>query len=250
MKFKLKPILSEMKELYSKPISAERFKEYISKLQGDTKGDLALPIGGFNPMAKNHILQKISELENLRAEAIMEQTIKNFNTKLVESSSKEITVVLNIADDLKGGWTNFFSTDFDSKFKLTPLINRSFCVPYFWTSELFSTELITNRTLEYLNRTFYRLKNPQPKTLREHLKQEIFSLKLENNYFQDYIESDFIKIEKYYSENKNSEEYDRIFNFFYGDKGSESLGYKKYGIQKPTGYEYAKQISKIRKITI
>lgn len=44
MKFQLRPILSEMKEWYSKPISAYRFNEYLSKLQGATKEDLVLPI--------------------------------------------------------------------------------------------------------------------------------------------------------------------------------------------------------------
>lgn len=249
MRFQLKPILSEMKELYSKPISVERFKEYISKLQGGTKGDLTLPIGGFNPMAKEHILQKISELESHNIETIMEEIIKEFNIKLDDSHSKEITVILNIADDLKGGWTNFYTTDFDSKFKLNAFVSRNFCVPYFWTSESYSTELIKNRTLEYLNRTLYRLNNQQPKTLKEHLEQEIFSVTLENNCYQASKESDFVKIGGYYIENKQSEEYDRIFNFFYGDEGSESLGYKKYGIEKPLGYEYAKQISKIRKTT-
>ena len=249
MKFQLKPILSEIKDLYSKPISTERFKEYISKLQGDTKGDLALPIGGFNPMAKEHILQKISELEDHKVETIMEETIKEFNTKLDASHSKEITVVLNIADDLKGGWTNFFSTDFDSKFKLNAFVSRKFCVPYFWTSESYSRELIKSRTLEYLNRTLYRLKNPQPKTLEEHLEQEIFCVTMENNGNQIYKEANFKKMENYYLENKQSEEFDRIFNFFYGDEGSESLGYKKYGIERPLGFEYAKQISKVRRTT-
>ncbi len=248
MKFHLKPILSEIKHLYSQPVSIDRFKQYISKLQGGTKGDLALPIGGFNPMAKEHILQKISELVDLEAERIIEEIIKEFNANLDSSHPEEITVVLNIADDLKGGWTNFFSTDFDSKFKINALVNRNFCAPYVWTSESYTRELIKRRTLEYLNRTFYRIKKPQPKTLEEHLEQEVFSATSENGSYQDYNEASFKKIESYYEENRQSEEYDRIFNFFYGDKGSESLGYKKYGMEKPLGYEYAQQISKIRRV--
>ncbi len=249
MRFQLKPILSEIKDLYAKPISTERFKAYISKLQGGTKGDMVLPIGGFNPMAKEHILQKISELENLNAEIVMGETIKEFNSTLDKSPTKEITVVLNIADDLKGGWTNFFSTDFDSKFKLNAFVNRQFCVPYFWTSESYSRALVESRTLGYLKRTLYRVNHPQPKTLEEHLEQEVFSASVENDDDQSYKEANFREIENYYSENKLSEEYDRIFNFFYGDSGSESLGYKKYGIERPLGYEYAKQIAKIRKRT-
>ena len=71
MQFELHPILSEMKAFYSKPISFNRIKEYRSKLQGNTKDDLVLPITGYNPMAKDHILEKIKALEDLKAEAIM-----------------------------------------------------------------------------------------------------------------------------------------------------------------------------------
>lgn len=115
MKFQIKPILSEIKDLYLKPISTQRFKEYISKLQGDTKGDLTLPISGFNPMATNHIFEKIYDLEKLKAEKLMEKTITEFNSTLCESTNVEFLVVLNIADDLKGEWTNYYSVDFETK---------------------------------------------------------------------------------------------------------------------------------------
>ena len=79
MRFELKSVLSEMKDLYSKPISNDRFKKYISKLQGYTKNNLALPISGYNPMAKGQILTKISELKVLDAELIMQEVIDEFN---------------------------------------------------------------------------------------------------------------------------------------------------------------------------
>ena len=249
MKFQLKPILSEIKALYSKPISTERFQEYISRLQGGTKGDLALPISGFNPMAKNHILEKIDELEKLGAEPLMEKTITEFNSTLRESEDKEFLVMLNIADDLKGGWTNYYSTDFDSKFKLNAFVNRKFCVPYFWTSESYSSEIIKSRTLEYLSRTLYRLNNPQPKALEEYLEQEIYVAAVVNYNDKNFDKTSFEEIEKYYLKNKGSEEYDRIFNFFYGNKGSDSLGYKKHGIKNFNGYDFAKIISERRKTT-
>ncbi len=240
MKFQLKPILSEIKDFYAKPISPERFNEYISKLQGDTKGDLALPIGGFNPMAKEHILTKISELESFETESIMEEAIQEFNMGLGSTPSNEITVVLNIADDLKGGWTNFYSTDFDSKFKLNALVKRNFCTPYFWTGETYSEEIIRKRTIEYLARTVFRFLHPQPKTIQEHLEQEVYVAQMANkNHDLEVNAADFDQIESFYMENKSTEEHSKVFNFFCGDSGSESLGYKKYGIKTKTGYEYA-----------
>ncbi len=246
MKFKLRPILSEIKEFYQKPISPARFKEYISMLQGDSKDDLKLPIAGYNPMAKAHIIEKIEELEALNAEALMEEIINEFNENNVLSKEKTIEVVLNLADDLKGGWTNFYTSDYHSKFNLNALVNRNFCAPYFWSGEVFSTTIIQRRTKEFLNRTIYRLSNPNPTTLEDHVEQEIFVfMNTLNEEIKDKLLYD--SIQAYYLENRNAEEYDLIFNFLYGDAASESLGYKKYGRFQKNGFEYAKFIAMNRK---
>ena len=201
MTFKLQPILAHIKTLYQKPISVDRFQEYLGMLQGNTKGDLALPISGFNPMAKDHILQKIEELELLDAEAIVEEAIVEVNRNLPSSvvgSAKEIIVVINIADDLKGSWTNYYTTDFDSKFKLNAFVNRGFCVPYFWTSESYSKQLIHNRTTEYMARTHYRFNNPQPITLEDHFLQEVFVAKMINDKDLKVDHDDLADIETFY----------------------------------------------------
>ena len=233
-----------MKQLYLKPISNTRFKEYLTKLQGDTKGDLALPISGFNPMAKDHIITKISELENLGAEDLINETIQTANAHFDKPHSDEVLVVLNIADDLKGKWTNYYTTDFDSKFKLNALVTRNYCVPYFWTSEAYSVELIKSRTMEYLSRTAYRLNNKQPKTLQEHLSQEVFVATQIDEKRKQLGPSERENLEAYYEEHKYSDDYQVIFNFFYGDKGSDSLGYKKLGIGRLNGYDYAKSLNR------
>lgn len=229
MKFRLKPILSEIKDLNSKPISADRFKEYISKLQGDTKGDMSLPIAGFNPMAKNHMLSKIEELKNLDAEYIMQKTIDEFNSSIDLSISEDILVVLNIADDLKGAWTNYYSTDFDSKFKLNAFVKRRFSVPYFWTSEIYSQSLIQSRTIEYMSRTLYWLSNSKPATLEEHFEQEVFVASNANLNNKELVVQNHSEIEKFYLENKNSDEQDKIFNFFYGDEGKQEYNLPELG---------------------
>jgi len=96
---------------------------------------MALPISGFNPMAKDHILEKITQLQNLGAEKLILSVINKYNSTLKSPQNNTIKIVLNLADDLKGSWTNSYSTDYESKFKLNGFIKRNFCVPYFWTSE-------------------------------------------------------------------------------------------------------------------
>ena len=174
MKFELVPIIDTMCDLYEKPRSLERFQEYISKLQ-DKKGDMSLPIAGFNPMAKEHILDKLAELKDLKAELVIEETINNLNTTLRDLHNElVIKIVLNVADDLKGAWTNRYTTDYDSKFKINALVARKFCTPFFWASEYYTESLISCRTLEYAYRTIYWLTIPKPKILKQHIEQEIY----------------------------------------------------------------------------
>ena len=243
MKFQLRPILSEMKAFYRKPISRKRFEEYLFKLQGETKRDMVLPIAGFNPMAKEHVLAKIEELESLKAEEIMVEVIQAFNSNLDELSTRKIEVVLNVVDDSQGKWTNRFTTDFDSKFKTSAILSRDFCVPYFWTSEKYTERLIQLRTKEYLSRALYCLSHPKPRTLEAHLQQEIFVSKntIDKNYF--FEKSKFEKIEEFYLKHKQSEVYNLIFSFLYGDEAGDNLGYQKYEIGKVTGFDYAKYLA-------
>ena len=71
--FKIRPVLDLMLEFYEHPRNQERFDLYLKLLQGSSKSDLELPIGGYNPMAKEHITEKLKELLNLDAEKIISQ---------------------------------------------------------------------------------------------------------------------------------------------------------------------------------
>ncbi|NOT93899.1 hypothetical protein [Ferruginibacter sp.] len=238
--FELLPTIDIMIDLYEKPRTFERFQEYLKTLQGGTKGGLAMPIAGFNPMAKEHILDSLKELKKLGAEQIIEETLNNLNDNVsLKSLNRKFKVAINLSDDLKGGWTNRFTTDYDSKFKINGLFNRNFCTPIFWTSEKFTKDVIRERTLEYIFRAVYWLTKPKPKTLKEHLEQEIFvaSQVKSKGKFQ---ETDFISLNKFYEDNKNTDNYHIIFNFFYGDTASASLKFPTYAvIENVTGFEYS-----------
>ena len=235
MTFELLPIIDKMLEIYQKPRNFDRFQDYLSLLQGETKGDLAVPISGFNPMAKEHVVEKLLELKDLKAEHIIEETIFELNKSdiLREAKNDIFKVSLTLSDDLKGGWTNRFTTDYDSKFKLNALINRHFCTPVFWTSENFDSILIRERTLEYAFRTIHWLSKPKPKTLKEHVEQEVFVAK-QIKYQSKKEPCDVSFLNDFYEKYKETDGCSIIFNFFYGDEASEQLGFKTYGI----GEEY------------
>jgi hypothetical protein len=227
MTFELLPILDIMLDFYQKPRNNDRFQEYLKILRGGTKDDLVMPIGGFNPMAKEHVLDKLNELKKLDAERIMQNVLLKLNENLACNNDVKYKVVLNLCDDLMGGWTSRYTTDFDSKFNINALVKRQFCTPVFWSSEFYSTHLIQKRTLECALRTQYWLEKSKPNTLREHVEQEQFV-------FQNSYESNQIlqlkKKEKFYMKHSESDSYPLIFNFFYGNEASESLGFPVFDI--------------------
>ncbi len=247
MTFELLPIIDTMIEFYEKPRTFERFQEYIKTLQGDTKGDLSIPISGFNPMAKEHLLDRLKELKNLGAEQIIEEALNDLNGNIFSKSfNRNFKVAINLSDDLKGGWTNRFTSDYDSKFNINGLFSRNFCTPIFWSSENFTKDIIRERTLEYIFRTIYWLTKPKPTTLKEHLEQENFVANQTKNKGK-FQETDFKALDKFYNDNESTDNYHIIFNFFYGDRASESLAFPTYGIvENVTGFDYSVQRQKIK----
>ena len=240
MPFKLLPILDILIDLYKKPRTPDRFQAYLKTLQGDTKSDLAVPISGFNPMAKAHLLDRLHELKELGAEEIIKHTLIELNTATSSKClNRIITIAINVSDDLQGGWTNRYTSDYDSKFRFNGLFSRNFCVPIFWSSEKCTAPLIRQRTLEYAFRTLYWMDYPKPKTLQDHLKQEVFvahQTKTESRF----SEAAFSQLANFYKANEHATDYSLIFNFFYGDKASASLGFLTYGLPDDiTGFEYA-----------
>jgi hypothetical protein len=227
MNFKLVPILDLMLDFYQKPRDFDRFQTYLSLLQGDTKGNLARPIGGFNPMAKAHILDKLNELKALDAEKIMSETLADLSSN--KNNAPVFKVSLTLADDLKGGWTNRYTADFDSKFKLNALVQRQFCTPVFWTSDDYTEGAIHDCTMEYALRTIYWVnKKAKPQTLKDHFEQELFVAK-NGNYTRPKPVCDTTTLRQFYKTHADSDDYALIFNFFYGNEASQSLGFKTFG---------------------
>jgi hypothetical protein len=243
MTFEVVPLLHKMQELYQKPANFHRFKEYISMLIGDSDNDLQTPIGAFNPMAKEHILAKLEELIALEAEKIAQERLSEINQKFTNQNQNEhYKVFLNLSDDLKGGWTNHYTSDYDSKFKIHGLFSRKFCTPIFWTSEHYTKASISQRIAEYVLRTVYWTRKPKPITLKEHVEQEQFVIK-HSPLLLTSTDFDWQATKQFFLAHQESDNYNLIFNFFYGNPASQSLGFATFGIKDHmNGFEYVKYI--------
>jgi hypothetical protein len=239
MKFELLPILKSMRSLYESPKDMQRFQTYLQLLQGDSNGDVELPIGGFNPMAGAHLLSKLDELMELKAEEIAEDVLQDINQKL-PLSREVFKVVLNVTDDLKGAWTHRYSTEHDNKFKLNALVSRNFCTPYLWSSEKYDKEKIVKRVSESVFRCVYCKGKLKMKSLMDFVKQEAFVHKNTHDLLMESACIQYIDIiYNFYQENLYSENYSLIFNFFFGDEASRVLEYPVFGNEQiPDGFDF------------
>ncbi len=234
MPFIITPILERMETLYLQPRDRARFETYLQLLQGNSKGEeLILPIMGYNPMGKEHVLEKIRVLMDSETEFITHRVIQEMNDMYPLFPDEEIQVVINLADDIGGAWTQHNTTDFKSKFELNPLVNRQFCAPYFWTNETITETIIRNRTKEYLLRYIHWIQQGPPTTLMDYFKMEQFAFS--HSYLENPIgfkEEEALLFLHTYEE---ATSYDIIFNFFYGDEASELMGQASYGMGTSAG---------------
>ncbi|HRG37858.1 MAG TPA: hypothetical protein PK289_04960 [Bacteroidia bacterium] len=240
MGFQLLPVVDVMIELYQSPINADRFTKYMKILQGNSPGNISMPVTYYNPMGKEFVLKKLLELKSLQVEEVMQDTLTIINQTLDASDALNIKVSPALADDLGGGWTNRFTTDYDSKFNVNDMFKRNFCTPLFWVSEEYSVDKIKERTADYCHRIFYRSTAPQPLTLKDHIKQEAFVAN--QNVFKKSQAplSNYAALNAFYQDHKNSSSYPTIFNFLYGDSASKELGHSAYGVREEwAGYKYA-----------
>jgi len=199
---------------------------------------LLLPIAGFNPMANDFAKAKLEYLINIAAEEIAQDELEKINRKYKLDNNLDIKVGLNLVDDVGGMWSNHFVTDYKSKFEFDSILKRSFCTPHFWTSENVTKEIIVRRVKEYVFRSMFCISNSNSESLGALFAQELFVQQQMDDRCSDFKPEDYVEIRDVYQKNKNSTDYNLIFNFFYGDSASEGLGYPQFGVKGKDGFEY------------
>lgn len=236
MQFELLPVLDDMLELYRHPRTFDRFKEFLSMLQGNTKGDMEKPLGGFNPMAGAAAARKLGELKTLGAETLIQEVLAAWNGagERISEVGDRFSISLVLSDDLYGGWTNRYTTDYTNRFLMQALVKRKQAVIVFWTSEPYTPDLIRTRALEHAHRTRYWLEHSRPKTLKEHFCQEKNVSRFAGiRYPEEPLDKE--RLGFFLREHAGSEDYSVIFNFFYGDAVCRELEYPTFGISDHLG---------------
>jgi hypothetical protein len=167
--------LQVQRDLYAMPRGMERFHAYIKTMRDDSSGDLALPLVAMNPMGKDHVPALIDDYLALDAEAIAEQAVADVRAITVGRSG-DFRTVLVVSDDLKGGWTNRWASEFSHRFEPAAMIRRGWVVGVLWTSEPAAAAAVREAVVCGIYRALHVIERGYAKSLGSMLEQEGFAM--------------------------------------------------------------------------
>ena len=165
------PLLRVQRDLYRLPRSRERFDAYLATMIDSKSGDVRLPLTSMNPMAKDHVPALLDQLLALGADAIGDAV-----TDDIGEIGADYRVTTVLCDDLLGGWTNRFATEFSSRFETKAMMKRGWIVALLWTSEPAEEGRVRRNVAAAIRRAEFVARHGEPKTLAERMQQEGYAL--------------------------------------------------------------------------
>lgn len=235
MKLSLLPLLHIQRDLYAMPRGRERFNEYIKTMTDPETGDLALPLVAMNPMGKEHVAVLIDQYIALGAEQIAEEAIDGVTTDF----HRDYKVSLVVSDDLKGGWTNRWASEFGHRIEGHAITKRGFITAILWTSEPASAQAVRDAVLTSIYRVEYLQAHPAPVTLRGMLEQEGYAMARAGCVTPALDADDLEYTRTVITPHLDASDRATVISCLFGDPGAAALGYPPQGLSDRAGFALA-----------
>lgn len=236
MKVEYLPILQLQRDLYDIPRGPQRFQQYLNIVQ-DGKGGMGLPLAMLNPMGKEHVPALFDQLLAMdtdgMAYTLIEETAKN-----LAAIDGDFRIVLTIADDAGGGWTNRYDWEFKHRFETRPFHRHGWLVSVLWSADELKSESVREELLTTVYRGAYIQQHGYADTLDEMLNQEAYALGMAG--VAQWMDADEVA----YSAEVLApflDDEDRPIQLvcFYGDPAAHNLGLPLQGLSERAGFAVA-----------
>lgn len=237
MKLEYAPILRLQYDLYQLPRGYERFREYLRRMIDAETEDIKLPLMVMNPMGKEHLPSFLEKLLAMQADERAAEATAKAQTML-HSEPGEYKVCLVVSDDLKGGWTNRYASEFRHRFQQQAYYKRGWITGILWTSEVYTPASIREEMLTCVFRAAYVQRHGHPRTLSEMLAQEGYAMRNagaapqldthELAYTREVLAPYLIRTD-----------HPTLFAALFGDEAARQLGYPPLGLAARAGLALA-----------
>jgi hypothetical protein len=231
------PLLRVQRELYAMPRGMERFREYIKTMVDAETGDLALPLVAMNPMGKDHVPALIDEYLALGAEEIAEEAVRGAGSLDPAGTSYKIALV--VSDDLKGGWTNRWASEYSHRIEGAAITKRGWLVGILWTSEPASAQNVRDAVLTSIRRAEYLQTHATPTTLGEMLDQEGYAMARAGCTTPQLDDDDLAYTRSVITPHLGATDRATVIACMFGDRAAAALGYPPQGLSDRAGLALA-----------
>jgi hypothetical protein len=165
--------------LQSLPRDMTRFRQYRRVMLNEDGGGMKLPtLALMNPMGKDHVTALLNGLLAIDADGIAALAVAEASAQMA-ADPEDFKVGLVIADDLMGGWTNRYATEYTLRFpRYDPArprprwLKHNWISGVLWSSEAASARAVREAILTGVYRTAYIRRHGCARTLRDKLVQE------------------------------------------------------------------------------
>ncbi len=172
MKVEHIPLLQIQRDLYRIPRGMGRFRAYLRTMIDPRGDDLRLPpLVGMNPMGKDHVPALLDAMLAMDAESIAARAVAEAMPGVADLPG-DFKIGLVLADDLMGGWTNRYASEFIHRFAERRSFQDGWIVAMLWTSESPTPETVREEVLTSIYRTAYVQQHGNAQTLRDRMAQE------------------------------------------------------------------------------
>ena len=248
MKLTFVPLLQVQRDLYAMPRGMERFREYIKTMVDARTGDLALPLVAMNPMGKDHVPALIDDYLALGAEHIAEQAVATIVGKTGTFESAEYKVALVVSDDLKGGWTNRWASEYSHRIDGAAITKRGWLVGILWTSEPASAQNVRDAVLTSVYRADYLQTHAGPKTLGDMLDQEGYAMARAGCTTPQLDDDDLAYSRSVITPHLGATDRATVIACLFGDRAAAALGYPPHGLSDRAGLALALSEARTRSL--
>ena len=238
MKLEYVPLLAVQRELYQMPRGWERFRAYLATMIDPETRDLKLPLSGMNPMGKEHLPALLDALLAIDADGLAARAVADAEADLSPMPGR-FKVACVVSDDLMGGWTNRYTSEFTRRFGTKAYHKRGWLEVGLWTSETPSATTVRRRALAAVYRAAHIEQHGFTRTLGEMLKQEGYAMAMAGCTAPTLEAEELAYTREVIAPHLNTKDMPILIACLFGDEAADSLGYPTLGLSERAGFALA-----------
>ena len=239
MNIEFVPLLQVQRDLYSIPRGRERFSAYLKTMVRPDGTDVRLPpLVAMNPMAKDHVPALLDSLLAIGAEATAADACTEAARHL-DGTPGNFKLGLVVADDLKGGWTNRYASEFSHRFEGPAAYKRGWLSAVIWSSETPALAAVREEVMRVIFRAAYVLEHGAALNLAEMLAQEGHVMTMAGCSEPSLEPADLDYTREILQPHLEATDLPTLIPCLFGDPAAHALGYPPQGLSPRAGLALA-----------